>query len=66
MINGMENLDIELIRKDVKNLHEKLHTAFTKGRIEQMTKEDIENISKLGALCGYFQIEKDINNDKPK
>ena len=43
MINGMENLDIELIRKDVKNLHEKLHTAFTKGRIEQMTKEDIEN-----------------------
>jgi hypothetical protein len=50
----------------VKNLHERLHTAFTKGRIEQMTKEDIENISKLGALCGYFQIEKDVNNDKPE
>jgi len=63
MINGMENLDIELIRKDVKNLHERLHIAFAKGRIEQMTKEDIENISKLGALCGYFQIEKEINND---
>ena len=62
----MENLDIELIRKDVKNLHERLHIAFTKGRIEQMTKEDIENISKLGALCGYFQIEKEINNDKPE
>ena len=43
MINGMENLDIELIRKDVKNLHEKLHTAFTKGLIEQMTKKIYPN-----------------------
>ena len=51
MSSGMENLDLELIKKDVLNLKDKLDSILKNGRNRVLNKKQSQDILDLMRCC---------------
>tara|TARA_R100001086_G_scaffold225208_1_gene143407 strand:- start:57 stop:254 length:198 start_codon:yes stop_codon:yes gene_type:complete len=59
MSSGMENLDLELINKDVLNLKDKLDSILKNGRNRVLNKKQSQDILDLMRSCEVVIYDKE-------
>ena len=60
MSSGMENLDLELINKDVLNLKDKLDSILKNGRNRVLNKKQSQDILDLMRSCEAVIYDKSV------